>query len=364
MTVLSLFDAKTRYRLLWVALGTGAMILARICADRPDLAEQFYGHGLFRIVRHAYDYTLGWLPWPSVWLIMLLALWRLWRTALRPLIRRRVSLRSCLLGVLSTAGAVVFLFYFLWGFNYSRADVAARLDLDARPLDAEELRAEFGRATTDLRALLAEHDAEISASLDVLPAGLEARVRTLTEQTASQLGFPAYGRVRGRLLAPRGILLVFNTAGVYVPFSGEGHVDAGMLPMQIPFTMSHEMSHALGVTDEGDCNFLAYLSCTTADDPMIRYSGMLSYWRYAASEYRRWFPDDYAEVYETLPATMRTSLAAIRANLDKYPEFMPRLRNKVYDSYLKSHGVHEGLRSYSRIVRMVRAHREANGPAD
>jgi hypothetical protein len=145
----------------------------------------------------------------------------------------------------------------------------------------------------------------------------------------------------------------WNTAGIYVPFSGEGHVDAGMLPVQIPFTLAHEMAHGYGVTDEGDCNFIAYLACRSSDDLQIRFAGVLSYWRYVASEYRFVFPDEYKTAFEELPDLVKQILLEIRANDARYPDLLPRFRNTVYDTYLKSQGVHDGLHSYSRVVQLV-----------
>ena len=342
--------------MLWTGLGLLALLLARVLTRHPEIAERLYGQGLFPLIRNGFDYTIGLLPFPVFWLILIAALWLLWRRALIPLRHKTVTWWSLISGLLSTMGAVLFLFYFLWGFNYARSDVASRMELSADPLEMQQLEAEFERATNALSDLTSTAGEEIRQQMHHLPDGLEAAVRNGIVSLMNRLDMPAPGRVRGRLLAPGGILLCFNTAGIYIPFSGEGHVDAGMLPMQVPFTMSHEMAHALGVTDEGDCNFLAFLACMQSEDVFIRYSGLLSYWRYVAAEYRRGFPEKYKDRYEQLPDLVRESLFAIQQNLDKYPEIMPRLRNLVYDSYLKSHGVHEGLKSYSRIVRLVNAY--------
>jgi hypothetical protein len=156
-----------------------------------------------------------------------------------------------------------------------------------------------------------------------------------------------------RIIRPRGILMRWNTAGIYFPFTGESHVDAGMLPVQIPFTLAHEMAHGFGVTDEGDCNFLAYLACKESNDPTVQFAGLFTYWRYVASEYRFLFPDQYDAQYRELPEMIKQLLKEIRENDAKYPDLFPKLRNTVYDTYLKSQGVHDGLMSYNRVVELV-----------
>lgn len=61
-----------------------------------------------------------------------------------------------------------------------------------------------------------------------------------------------------RVLEPAGCLLVFGTAGIFWPFSGEGYVDSGLDSLVIPFTMAHEFAHGFGWTDEGNAILLLY----------------------------------------------------------------------------------------------------------
>jgi hypothetical protein len=39
--------------------------------------------------------------------------------------------------------------------------------------------------------------------------------------------------------------------------------------------------------------------------------------------------------------------------MDKYPDILPDIRNAIYDSYLKTHGVKGGMSSYSAVVRLI-----------
>lgn len=45
----------------------------------------------------------------------------------------------------------------------------------------------------------------------------------------------------------------------------------------------------------------------------------------------------------------------------RYPDIMPKLRDLVYDQYLKSHGVSEGLLSYGRVVLLALSWQEKYG---
>ena len=178
------------------------------------------------------------------------------------------------------------------------------------------------------------------------------------EKLLEKLGYPTAGEVRGRLLQPKGILLRFSTAGVYFPWTGESNIDAGLHPVQIPFTLAHEFAHGYGFTDEGTCNFLAYLACIQSDNKLFRYSGQLSYWRYLASAYRRHNREAYKVFFEKLPKGVVADLYDIDANSDKYPDILPRFRDAAYDTYLKTQGISEGEKNYSRIIMLVKSWRE------
>ena len=48
--------------------------------------------------------------------------------------------------LLAFIGGVVFLFQFLWGFNYGRIPLEEQLELDVKPLSVKELKAELDLA--------------------------------------------------------------------------------------------------------------------------------------------------------------------------------------------------------------------------
>ena len=352
-------NKKERNRFVWILLGVLTVFLLRFASRHPQAVENVYGHFLYPGIRTVFRYTFGLLPFPAIAVVVLLALLHLYRTSIRPAFRREVTWRSFLTGLLATAGGLIFLFYALWGFNYARTGVVARMALDAPPLDSVMLSREFEIATAELDRHAFIHESTIRSLMQQKDNSRENDLALGVSHLITPLGYPDVPRPRGRLLGPKGVLLRFSTAGIYIPYSGEGHVDAGMLPVQIPFTMSHEIAHGYGVTDEGECNFVAYLACSASEDVFTRFSGLLSYWRYVASEYRRNFPDSYKTRFEELHPLIRETLIAIHENNSKYPDIMPRVRNAVYDTYLRSNGVEDGLISYSRMVRMVSAYRRS-----
>lgn len=328
-----------------------------------EFVERWYSRGLFIGVRWLFTAIDSWWPFAAVYLLVVgLLVWLAWRLRFAkkevlPWPKRLLNFGHSLLAF---AGAIVFLFQWLWGFNYGRISIEQHLKFEPKPLTISELRNELLAATTDaasLRKQLREGPDTIIAELKLLPDA-ETAMRNSLIQQLGEMGYPTPGKVRGRSIFPKGTLLRFSTAGVYLPFTGEGHVDAGLHHLQRPFVLAHEMGHAYGFGDEGTCNFLAYLACTRSSDPYLRYIGHLYYWRYVASEYLSMAPDDYAVFKETLPPGLRADVRAIQREMDKYPDILPELRDAAYNTYLQSQGIAEGMKNYDRVVMMVTAWRK------
>jgi len=357
---------KNKSKLIWIALGLVAILVRVLLGFSPELTERIYSRGIFVGIRYILDYTLGWLPIPFVQ-VFLVGLFIFLIYKIRNIIRTHESFLSSLkrvsLGIVSFCFAVVFFFLVLWGYNYGRLPIENSMNLTPNPLTFDELKAELKINTQEvLEARLRIPNITDSAiQKNFLPVDLENEVRFEIEKLLKKLDYPTPGTVRGRLLQPKGILLRFSTAGVYFPWTGESNIDAGLHPIQIPFTMAHEFAHGYGFTDEGTCNFLAYLACIQSDNQFFQYSGHLSYWRYLASSYRRNDQDDYTEYFKNLPKGIVADLYSIDANSNKYPDVLPRWRNAAYDTYLKTQGISEGLINYNRIVMLVKSWRETYG---
>ncbi|GIV31458.1 MAG: hypothetical protein KatS3mg029_0809 [Saprospiraceae bacterium] len=356
----------TRFHLrnLWIALG-GLALLCRHLAS-PDVIESWYARGLFPLIRRGFDLLTGWLPFAAVYLLaggMLLwlffflknfslAKWSDWRQWLR-----------AAHGVLAFCGAVVFLFLLLWGFNYDRVPLEEQVGLSPVPLGLDELRREMELATTEAvaaRRALDVPEGEVVCS-PIPVRNWEPRLRAGLKELLAEWGYPVSGCVRTRMLFPRGLLLRISTAGVYIPFVGEGHVDPGLHDLQLPFVMVHEMGHGYGFGGEGTCNFLAWLTCRRSTDPFLRYVGALYYWRYVAADYHLADPLCFEELAAALPEGIHRDLEAIRQAIDRYPDILPAVRDAAYTAYLHAQGISDGLKNYDRVIMLVHAWRKQSG---
>ncbi len=324
--------------------------------------EKWYSLGIFSYIRLLLDYTFGLLPFPLLYLFFPLALaWLI--KGCRQAWRWRGSSLSGLLGaakvLLNWLAALLVYFLLLWGFNYARLPLEQHLSIDPQPLTQAELEEELKLQTEAIKQLRTSiPSASDNAFTETALVHItEADMQHLVLKRLEQLNYPPFGSPRIRQLWPPGLLLRISTAGFYLPFTGECNVDSGLHPLQKPFVMAHELFHAHGFTDEGSCNFLAYISCQAADDPFIRYAGALNYWRYLAGSYRRAEPEAYQTFRIQLPKGILADLDAINQQMQRYPDVFPRFRDLAYDTYLKAQGIEEGMKNYSRIIMLARAWR-------
>src|SRR5205085_3023674 len=93
-----------------------------------------------------------------------------------------------------------------------------------------------------------------------------------------------------------GALTRLGISGIYFPFTGEPNYNADAPDFERPFSIAHEMAHQRGFARESEANFVAFLVCTHASDPFVRYSG-----------YRQGFGVAF-ELYKLDPAKARSIL--------------------------------------------------------
>lgn len=356
---------QLKRKLFWITFGLFSIIIRGIVGQYPEIVEKYYSRTIFLGIRWTIDTFFGWLPFAWIYLFFLgLMLW-LVRKSIRlyhnPL-SWQVKVGRGVLSILAFLFGGVGLFLWIWGFNYSRIAVEDQLSLDPVPLGLSELKEELDIETEKLirarRVFNEESSDSIALSSLDLPDDYELRVRKVVKLFLVDNNFPTIGKVRGRELYPKGIFLRFSSSGLYFPFTGEGHVDAGIHPLQKPFIIAHEMFHGYGFGDEGTCNFNAYLSCIQSDDPFIAYAGHLAYWRTLAINYLRYRPEEYRTFRRDLPLPIQADLDAINEVLMSYPDIMPRFRYYAYDTYLKVQGIDEGMKNYNRVIMLVHAWRK------
>ena len=352
---------KIKRQFIWIGLGLLAVVSRIVLGLNPMVIEEYYSRTLFPFIRILIDYTTALLPFPVILLFIGFVLYRLVNGIRMLVVNKEWSIwektRNALLGLLSFLGGITFFFLLLWGFNYGRVSIEDQLGLDLKPLTFEELQEELQKMTKILESTREKIPGSTEEALGQAhtPEKLETQLRALVENTMESLGYPNTGRVQARILQPAGILLRISTSGFYFPWTGESHVDAGLHPIQLPSVLAHELVHGYGITDEGTCNFIAYLACSSSKDPFIRYAGQFGYWRYLRGSLNRFDSEAFARYKDGLAPALSADVDAVRKQMDLFPDILPKVRNLTYETYLKAQGISEGIKNYRRIVLLVYA---------
>ena len=260
--------------------------------------------------------------------------------------RRLHTLALWLLRTGTAAALVYLLFLFTWGFNYRRVPLERKLEYDARIVTSDAARDVARRTTSRLNALFASAHAQPAVTAPIDPVLSAAFADTTRELGAAGTTVP--GRPKRSLLdlyfRPAGV------AGMTDPFFLETLVEGDLLPIERPFVVAHEWSHLAGFADEGDANFVGWLTCLRADT-----AGQYSGWLFLFGELVNSVPRaDRVALMASLAAGPRSDLRAIAARLAR--DVKPRVSEagwRVYDQFLKANHVEAGAASYAQVVRLV-----------
>lgn len=127
---------------------------------------------------------------------------------------------------------------------------------------------------------------------------------------------------------------------------------------ELPFTMCHEAAHRLGIASEQEANFSAFLACSTSDDVRFSYSGYYSAFNYCVNALLAQDPERAQQlVSDALAGANGAGVAlvlqdrtATQAHYRAFEGPFEDVGTTVNDTYLKSFGEKDGVRSYGLVV--------------
>jgi hypothetical protein len=324
------------------ALAIALAIAAATAPLSPGFIENGYANGFFAALNQALAPLSNVVPFAVGDLQAIAAIALLlfgWIRTLRRAPRGRRG-RTVLALLAHTAGwlaVALIAFEVLWGWNYRRETVAARISFDERRVNPASVAAFSERIVGILNGDVVAAHAE---SLD------RAKLRDAFAPIVARLG----DRWDVAVTVPKRTMLqpYYEAAGIggmYQPFGFETLLNTSFLPFEVPRALAHEWSHAAGFTDEGDANYIGTLACLRSADPLIRYSG--AFWTYfdlPESERRR------------RPLDPRV-VADFNASRERFlRHYMPQvfaIQWRFYDSYLRTSGVRGGVASYGHFLQLL-----------
>jgi len=334
---------------IWPLLLAGLAAAALLAPLPASLVERLYASGLFpllqRTLTSASNLTaVAWLDLGIVLVVVALLLRTLRDAGTRPALRVIVRLAGRLVSV---AAFVCIAFVLSWGLNYRRTPLRDKVPYQPARITVDGAVALADEAVARANALHAQAHAEGWPAADAVdPALAESFRRTLPVAGVTAATVP--GRPKRSLLD--WYFRRAGVAGMTDPFFLETLIASDILPFERPHVVAHEWAHLAGFTDEGEANFVGWLTCVHGTPPQ-QYSG----WLFLYSEVLAGLPRERAQaVSARLSAGPRADLQALRDR--SLREVNPRVAGAgwlVYDQYLKANRVEAGTASYAQVVQLV-----------
>jgi hypothetical protein len=258
------------------------------------------------------------------------------------------------LTVLAGASVVYLLFLGVWGLNYRREPLVARLVFSQVDVSHDRLVRLAAEAVGQLNQLRDRAHGDGFPAWERLRPALEPAFRSLYSRLDPGAR-PLPGVPKWSVLS-----YFFDRAGVSGmtdPFFLEVLVDRDLLPFERPFVLAHEWSHLAGHADESEANFLGWVTCVHSGAPAA-YSG----WLYLYSEALASLPpSDRPALVRALAPGPRADLTALAERARRIQPALQSVSWRVYDRYLKANRVEEGIASYDRALLLVLGTRFVNG---
>jgi hypothetical protein len=350
--------AEARSRSGWLQLAVVLTALAAAFAPiPPHPVERFYSNSVYLVVQNQLTAASNYLPF-AIFDGLIAVVLVGWTAAMIGCLagsggwlRRigRIVVRTIVL-----ASALYILFLLLWGLNYRRVPLERKLQFDKAAVSMPALRALGGMAADRVNALYrpahALLDVESGRSPTASPI-IQSPLAAAFDRVQRELGASRPARA-GR---PKRTWLdvYFRRAGVdgmTDPYFLEVLVTADLLPVERPFVVAHEWSHLAGYTDEGEANFVGWLTCLGGDE-RDQYSGWLSLYEHLLREAGA---RDQALLMARLRSGPHADRRAIGDRIRR--RLSPRVSAvgwAVYDRYLKANRIEAGAASYEGIVRLA-----------
>jgi hypothetical protein len=252
------------------------------------------------------------------------------------------ALRGAGIALVRVAAVLYLAFLVLWGFNYRRRPLEAKLAYDASRVSRDATFRLAEAAVVRINELEKQRVAEAPVDRHALEAAFVQAQQHLSPARPAVAAAPKTSMFSWYL----------RTAGIdgmMNPFFLEIILNPEILPAERPFSLAHEWAHLAGYANESEANFVSWLTCIAAA-PDAQYSGWLEAYRYASAALPA---ADRRALQQRLSPEVVRDLRAINERLGRADPHVSGFARNVYDSYLRAQGMSEGIASYGAMLRLM-----------
>ncbi|MCM1991629.1 DUF3810 domain-containing protein [Oceanirhabdus seepicola] len=349
---------KVDFRFFLIGLFPIALILKYISALDPQLTEEIYSIKINKATIEILSKITNIIPFSLyevfILVIVLGATGYIVYTVINMMKKRKYRFKLLLRFILN-AGAVFsvlyFLFIVLWGLNYNRISFGEAIGIEKREYTQSELVKLHEHTVYELNRLRKEVEVDEKNVMTVSGGYKDIFKRA---ELGYKLASQNYPTLDGDYGSPKYFISDFvryiQLGGIYWPYTGQPAVDTKMPYTVMPFVTIHEMAHQRGYAQEDEANFIAYVLCTKHPDLDFQYSSNIFAIRFTTSALRKENPELLKKLNEKLSDDVKRDLKNYTDYWNKYDVGLEKINDWVNDLHLKSNGVKDGTKSYSRVL--------------
>ncbi len=327
----------------------------------PSFTEYVISRSVFRIFAFPIQWIMSILPFSFAELVvilalpLLIALLTVWIIKIIKATSRAVIAEKGFRFTAWCLSIAAFAFMLFHGANYNRLPVSELLSLPNREYTAEDLytvTCDIADKASKAREALPE-DENGCVIFSVEQSEILQLADNAYDNLSQEYSFLKTGVWRVKPIALSHLLSYTSTTGIYVPWTGEANVNTDVPQYGIPHTAAHEIAHTMGIAKEDECNFLAFLACSTSGMPDFEYSGYLSAFSYCINTL---YDADKELFYQALSHCSAGVIRDLSNESDYWDQFEGKVMEtsqSINDSFIKANGDKNGILSYGLMVELL-----------
>ena len=323
----------------------GVLFTNLLAVNASAFFETCYSSTIYPVITQILTHLTNWMPF-SLTEVLVIALMAFGLIGIVLAILRKWQFKKFIALLIQLLALIYVCFYLFWGFNYYRLPITKRMDLPAVAIDSTMFR-------MTLSQVLDEANAAYVPIRNLDKDQIDHAIERGFKRVAQQLNLDLPGGLRN----PK--TLLFNifldktlTSGFFSPITHELHINKSLLFVEYPFTLAHEKSHQMGIANEAEANFLAYLVCLASGDPAAQYSARMEVLGEFLGRGRR-ILSDYADFRARIAPGIVADFRAINQRWRRHQGAVSKVSSQAYDRYLKANRISEGIENYRGVVEMV-----------
>lgn len=247
-------------------------------------------------------------------------------------------------------------FCLLWGVFYGADSFQDKSGLTARGGTVAELTALTERFAREVSAASGQVQRDENGCFAVSRSEIFAEAMSAYDGVVQKFDCLKKPAVMPKAFVSSRGMSYLDFSGFYFPFTGEANLNDESPAAYLPANICHEMAHQQGIATEQECNFVAIMAATSADSAAYRYAGYLMGYVHLSNALYRVDQAAWQTIRDSLPDAVRADLRQNSAYWARFDGLVNTAATKVYDGFLKSNGLTDGVQNYGTVVDLLLAY--------